>query len=82
MAEAATSSMSRWSPPAMSLPRATFRPSSSITRTGATPEQMFWLESAQWTTVTPASFMACRSRASDQTQCAMAVLGPHKPNLA
>ena len=79
MAEVTTSNMSRWSPPAISLPRATFSPSFSITRTGATPEQMFWLESAQWTTVTPASFMACRSRSSDQTQWAITVRSFQRP---
>ena len=43
---------------------------------------MFWLESAQWTTVTPASRMAARSRASDQTQWAMTVRLFHMPYLA
>ena len=66
----------------MSLPRATFTPSFSMARTGATPEQMFWLESAQWTAVTPASPMARRSRPSDQTQWAMTVRSFHRPYLA
>ena len=82
MAEAVTSNMSRWSPPAMSLPRATFSPSWSMVRTGAVPEQTLTLESGQWTTVTPASFMAARSRWSDQTQWAMRVRSFHRPNLA
>ena len=66
----------------MSLPRATFIPSSSMARTGAVPEQTFTLESGQWTTVTPASFIAARSRSSDQTQWAMRVRSFQRPNLA
>ena len=82
MEAATTSNMLRWSPPAMSLPRATFSPSFSITRTGAVPEQIFWLESAQWTTVTPAVRIAARSRSSDQTQWAIRVRSFQRPYFA
>ena len=66
----------------MSLPRTTFTPSFSMARTGAVPEQRFWLESAQWTTVTPASRMAARSRESDQTQWAIRVRLFQRPYFA
>ena len=82
MAEEAASSMLSVSPPATSVPRATLTPSFSSTRTGATPEQIFWLESGQWTAVTPASRMARRSRSSHQTQWAITVRPFHSPYLA
>ena len=72
----------RLSPPATSLPRATFTPSSSITRTGAMPEQRALLDAAQWTAVTPASRMASRSRRSEWTQWAISVPSFQRPNLA
>ena len=74
--------MGSWAPPAMSLPRVTHRPSLTIRRTGQIPEQMFTLESPQWTTTTPASRMAARSRSSDQTQWAMSVWSFQRPYLS
>ena len=74
--------MGSWAPPAISLPRVTHRPSLTMRRTGQIPEQMFTLESPQWTTTTPASRMAARSRSSDQTQCAMRVWSFHRPYLS
>ena len=53
-----------------------------MARTGAVPEQTLTLESGQWTAVTPASFMAARSRPSDQTQWAITVRPFQRPNLA
>ena len=53
--------MASWSPPAMSLPRATVTPSSTKVRTGAVPLHRFILEAAQWTAHTPARAMAARS---------------------
>ena len=53
-----------------------------MVRTGAVPEQTLTLESGQWTTVTPASLMAARSRWSDQTQWAIRVRLFHRPYLA
>ena len=82
MAATTAWNISMLSPPAQSLPRQTFTPSSSISRMGAVPEQRSQLESPQWTTVTPASFMALRSSSSDQTQWAMRVRSVQRPRLA
>ena len=70
------------SPPATSLPRATWSPRSSISRTGAVPLHRFQLDAAQWTAHTPARFIASCSRSSLWTQWAMRVPSFHRPYLS
>ena len=73
--------MDSWSPPAMSLPRATRTPRSINSRTGAVPLHRFTLDAAQWTAQTPEEAMASCSRRPLWTQWAMRVPAFHRPYL-